>query len=104
MCLKKPKALFAFQHIFNKRWHGYVLALTHCYSLLSLTCDVPQLQPDRLGVPVQNFEREVHPDGRSVVSGVRLMHIAFDDAGLPYSQITDDKNFVQMLFPIAMHR
>lgn len=67
------------------------------------TCDVPELKPDRLRIPVQHLQGEVHSDGGPVVVGVGLVHVAPDDGGLPDSQVPDHQHLVQVLLPEALH-
>lgn len=67
------------------------------------TCNVPELKPDRLRIPVQHLQGEVHSDGGPVVVGVSLVHVAPDDGGFPDSQVSDHQHLVQMLLPEALH-
>lgn len=67
------------------------------------TCDVPELKPDRLRIPVQHLQGEVHADGGPVVVGVGLVHVAPDDGGFPDSQVSDHQHLVQALLPEALH-
>lgn len=62
------------------------------------TCYVPQLQPDHGAVvPLEHLQREVHPDGGSVVLGEDLMHVSLDDGRFSDSQVPDDQDFEQKL-------
>ena len=74
------------------------IELLHCP-----TCDVPQLKPDSLRVPVEHLQGEVHSDGGSVVGGVGLVDVAPDDGGLPDSEVSDHQHLVQVLLPQALH-
>lgn len=67
------------------------------------TCNVPQLEPHRLRVPVQHLQGEVHSDGGPVVCGVGLVHVAPDDGRLADPQVPDDQHLVQVFLPEALH-
>lgn len=66
------------------------------------TCDVPQLQPHRLLVPVEHFERKVHADGGAVVGAEVVVHVALDDAGLAHAEVPDHQDLVEMLLLVAV--
>lgn len=66
------------------------------------TCDVPELQPHRLLVPVQHFERKVHADGGAVVGAEVVVHIALDDAGLAHAEVSDHQDLVEMLLLVVV--
>lgn len=70
---------------------------------MSPTCNVPQLEPDGLVVPVEHLQGEVHSDRGSVVVGVGLMDVASDDGGLPDAEVSDHQHLVQVLGPQALH-
>lgn len=65
------------------------------------TCDVPQLQSDRLLVPAENFERKIHPDRGPVVGAEVVVHVALDDAGLANPQVPNHKDLIQMFLLVA---
>lgn len=69
---------------------------------MARTCDVPQLQAHRLLVPVEDFEREVHPDGGSVVGAEVVVDIALDDAGLADPEVPYHKDLVEMLLLVVV--
>lgn len=69
----------------------------------ALTCYIPELQPHQgLAVPVDNFEREIHPDGGPVVLGEELVHIPLNNTGFTHAQLSDHQHLEQML-PALRH-
>ena len=69
---------------------------------MDCTCDVPQLQPHRLLVPVEDFEREVHPDGGAVVGAEVVVHIPLDDAGLADPEVSYHQDLIEMLLSVVV--
>lgn len=69
---------------------------------LDCTCNVPQLQAHRLLVPVEDLEREVHPDGGSVVGAEVVMDIPLDDAGLADPEVPYHKDLIEMLLLVVV--
>lgn len=67
------------------------------------TCNVPQLKPDSLRVPVQDFQGEIHSDRGPVVTREGLVNVTPDDGGLPDSEVSDDQHLVQVLLPETLH-
>lgn len=63
----------------------------------TVTCDVPQLQPDSVPIQAEHLKGEVHADGGPVVSREVLVHVALDDARLPHAEISDHQDLVAVL-------
>lgn len=80
----------------------YILPAVFSVQKLDRTCNVPQLQTHRLLVPVEDFEREVHPDGGSIVGAEVVMHVPLDDAGLADPEVPYHKDLIEMLLLVVV--